>query len=389
VRGTSDDAHIDVLILHKAPTRAQRRRTRQRRRWAAGVAALAIGLGVALLVNIAWFYVHSDRVGHQLVEHEAAAIAAARARATADRPAPTPTCAAFNDTSTEPEGLLEAPTIGLQAPVLPGDSDSQLDVAVGHVSGSTWPGQPGTMVLAAHDVTYFSGIDGLGPGDQVTFVTPCATYRYQVTGHAVVAQGTPLYSSNRQTLLVLETCYPLNALYLTSQRYLVTAQFVSQTPVGGPAPSTATYPAPPTVPAPAPLAAQGLTLATNDAPLGVLGATGTPTRAWLQSPAPLADEAAVLADYFAAVRAAEQEQPSWWAQLAYLLPNTDAAPLRGATIEAYTTALESSLAVSGDTLTGATLSATVRVHGRLYQLTVVEQVANGALDITSWTMAPA
>lgn len=131
MRGTSDDAHIDVLILHKAPTRAQRRRTRQRRRWAAGVAALAIGLGVALLVNIAWFYVHSDRVGHQLVEHEAAAIAAARARATADRPPPAPTCAAFNDTSTEPEGLLEAPTIGLQAPVLPGDSDSQLDVAVG------------------------------------------------------------------------------------------------------------------------------------------------------------------------------------------------------------------------------------------------------------------
>jgi len=62
---------------------------------------------------------------------------------------------------------------------------------------------------------------------EIDFVTPCQTFTYQVTGHQVVQKGSPVYSPSTESLLVLETCYPTNALFLTDQRYLVTAQLVS------------------------------------------------------------------------------------------------------------------------------------------------------------------
>ena len=178
-------------------------------------------LGLAIGANIGWFYYHSHTVGHALVNQEERAI-----RSASSGPAPTPEhCPAFDGSSSAPQGLLEAPAIALQAPVLAGVDDNELNVAVGHVPASAWPGQPGTTILAAHDVTYFSAIDHLAIGQRVAFATPCRTYVFVVTGHQIVTSGSPVYSSPSQSLLVLETCYPLNALYITSQRYLVTAQF--------------------------------------------------------------------------------------------------------------------------------------------------------------------
>jgi sortase A len=90
-------------------------------------------------------------------------------------------------------------------------------------SPGVWPDAPGTTLLAAHDVSYFSQIDKLQVGQTVKFLTPCVTYLYRVTGHSIVVAGSPVYTSPSQSLLVLETCYPLNALFIMSQRYLVTA----------------------------------------------------------------------------------------------------------------------------------------------------------------------
>jgi sortase A len=188
-----------------------------------GGSAIAAGLGIG--ASIAYFYYHSDTVGHALIHSVQVQMAQAQKAARA-HPTTAAHCAAFSDSVTRAQGIIEAPAISMTAPVLADDGDPQLSVAVGHVTGSAWPGGAGTGVLVAHDVSYFSRINLLQPGATVKFVTPCVTYSYRVTGHQVVASGSPLYSSPNQSILVLETCYPLDALFLAPQRFLLTTQYV-------------------------------------------------------------------------------------------------------------------------------------------------------------------
>jgi sortase A len=357
------------------------------------VALVCIAAALIIGASIGLFYYHSSTRGHQLVAKEKQSIA--RTHSGSSQPSVTTPvqCTAPSDANTtSPQGLIEATSISLQAPVLGGDGDPQLNIAVGHVPGSIWPGEPGTALFAAHDVTYFSHIDGLSVGQTVKFATPCATYNYRVTGHQIVKAGSPIYTSPLQNLMVLETCYPLNALYITPKRYLVTAELTSiqKTGISAVLPPVAT----PTVPAPAALASQGLTLATNKLFLGTLSLQGSPSLSWSQSPAPIDDEAAVISEYFGALRSAEQEQPSWWQSLTTSqVPFSDSMPLHNAAISSYSGQVDPVLSVNGHTLTGASLSLTERIGGGsapgLYQLLVTFSVEHGTLLITQWKMTPA
>ncbi|HWE66219.1 MAG TPA: class D sortase [Acidimicrobiales bacterium] len=350
-------------------------------------------IAAALLIagSIGYFYYHSDTVGRRLVNNEQAKITATR-RAVAAKPSTQVNCAALSDQNTaSPQGLILARTIGMRAPVLGGDADAQLNVAVGHIPGSSWPGQPGTVVFAAHDVSYFSQITGLSVGQLVQFATPCATYDYQVTGHQIVRTGSPIYTSPLQDLLVLETCYPLDALYITPKRYLVTAKLtaVHQTGVITNLPQIET----PSVPAPADLLAQGLTLATNNLPLGTLSVAGSPATSWSQSPAPVDAETAVLEEYFGALRSAEQDRPAWWTDLATAAaPFSRSLPLRGGQVSSYAATVDPELSVQGAEITGASLNLDLHVSGGSapgeYLLNVVMAVQHGALRITEWKMTP-
>jgi sortase A len=351
------------------------------------IAIGSIAIALVIAANIAWFYLRSDLQGQSLVHEEQSRISAS------DHTSSPVKCAPFSDSNTtNPQGLVEASTIAMKAPVLGGDGDPQLDVAVGHVPGSSWPGQPGTTLLAAHDVTYFNHIDDLQTGATVSFVTPCATYNYKVVDSEIVQAGSPLYTSPSQDLLVLETCYPLNALYLTPQRFLVTAELTQTRPVGEP--STVSELPIPTVPAPAPLLAQGLTLATNDLPLGTLDEQGDPSLAWDGSTGPFDATASVLEEYFGALRSAEQNEQTWWRALS--TPAADfgsAAPLVGANIDGYLSETSPVLEVQANSLTGAQVGTTVDLSGGSapgrYQISAAMTVVHHKLYISKWTMTPA
>jgi sortase A len=341
---------------------------------------MSIAAAVALAVRIGWFLVGSSMHGAALVHQERQSIAVPSPRACQALP---------GSPGRGPQGLLEVPALRLVAPVLQGTGDAVLAEAVGHVTGSAWPGQPGTSVLSAHDVTWFSSIGALRPGDVLRYVTPCRTYTYQVTEHHIVTAGSPVYTTEAAKL-VLDTCYPFNALYITSKRYLVYASLTEATPTH---PLAAPPPGPsaPQVPAPAPLAAQGLDLAHNDAPLGTLTITGSPAASWRQSSAPLTVHFAALAAYFGVIRSAEQGRRSWWADLAPAVPASAAAPLWGGKLSGYGSALAITLQVTGNQVTGARLSAAVMVAGGTqaagtYRLTVRETVSAGHLLVTGFSM---
>ena len=148
----------------------------------------------------------------------------------------------------------------------------------------------------------------------------------------------------------------------------------------------ASYPVP-TVPAPAALAAQGLGLATNDAPLGTLTVSGTPSPAWQQSTNPLDVHEALLALYFGALRAAEQRQQAWWSDLAPGVPSSEAGPLWGARVVGNAAPVDAVFDVVGGDVKALSLSSSPVIAGGStpgrFHLNVTAAIDHGDLLLTS------
>ena len=356
-----------------------------------------MGSGLALiLLAVAWqvratlWTTHSDRVGQSLIHK----LETARHKA-ARHPTPgrsTVPCTATTS-ATGPQGLLVIPAIGLTAPVEQGTDDAELDVAVGHVPSSVWPGATGNAVLEAHDVSYFVNIDQLKPGDTIDYETACTTDVYTVQGHQVVQQGSTVYDTPTPTLSLV-TCWPTNALWFTPTRYLVTAAEIQTTAntTGATMPEAVPPSAvPPAVPAPAPLVAQGLTLATNSILMGTMSVAGTPAPSWVEGPGPLAVQDAAVESYIAATKALAENQPGWWAALAPSVARP--AALVGAHITGYDASMDVTVTAVGTAATTVTLTDTATVAGGpapgRYALTVVQGVSGGQLLITGWSLRPA
>jgi LPXTG-site transpeptidase (sortase) family protein len=288
-------------------------------------------------------------------------------------------------------GILSIPAIHLQAPVEEGTEDQELDVAVGHAPASVWPGLAGTSVFLAHDVSYFVHLDALKPGDAITYSTACNTWKYEVSDQQVVAAGSSVPNTTNATM-VLDTCWPPNALFFTSQRLLVHATEVGSRTAGGSLdPSkefietvqSTNY----TTSAPPALQAQGLSLDQNDAPMGTMSLVNASV-GFAQSPGPLSLEGAALETYFGGLHAADQQNAEFWGALApgVAMP----PPLSGASVSDHV----SSLDVEIDSVNGApsqvVLRETVRLSGGpapgQYAETVVLPVHKGVVTIGSWTL---
>ncbi len=304
-------------------------------------------------------------------------------------------------------GVLSIPSLGLEAPVEEGTADAELNVAAGHAPASVWPGSSGTSVMLAHDVSYFVHLGNLKPGDLITYRNQCSTVSFQVTGQQVVAAGAPVYNSTGPTL-VLDTCWPTNALFYTSQRLLVTAAEVPNAPAArptgrvkghagtgatgatvppplvNPAASSVSY----TTPAPPELVAQGLTLTQNEAPMGTLTLSGDTSPSFEESPGPLSLTGAALEAYFGGIHASAQNRADWWAAIApgAAMP----APLVGAQITGHDAPLDVAINSVGGTPSTVTLSTEVTVSGGTapgaYDQSVTLGVSGSTVTIRSWGM---
>ena len=292
-------------------------------------------------------------------------------------------------TGTAVRGLLEIPSLDVTAPVEQGTGDGVLSVAVGHDPYSVWPGKKGNAVLLAHDVSYFSSIDKLKSGDSIRYVTPCTTYDFKVSSHAIVTAGSPVYQTQAPTL-TLVTCWPTDALWFTPDRYLVTATEVSKESTGSSHHAYLTVSNPPSVPVPAALASQGVTLATYSLPMGTFTLTGSPTPSWAHTTSPLLIDGSAVKAFIAGVRALTENRLDWWRAIA---PGVKPpAPLVGAHNPGYETATDVTEHAAGETVTFVTLTDTVTVtggtHPGRYVMTVHTVVQGHTLTIASWAMTP-
>lgn len=343
------------------------------------VSGAAIALALIVGGNIAWFYYHSHTRGAKLLKQAQDQIdrqrSAGAGKACRDPAAP----------ATDPAGIVGSASIGMKAPVVQGDGDSQLAVAVGHDPDSVWPDAGhGTVVLEAHDVSYFSSIDHLATGSQVTYQTPCHTYVYTVTAHQVVERGAPVANTSAPSL-ALVTCYPVDALWITSKRYVVLADLTSVRSGGSTIELPASTAGSVTTALPTGVADEVSSRVTTSGPLGALGVTGSPGPSWEQSTQAVNATGSVLTLYFGVLQLAAQEDASGWAAAAPGLSRAAVAPLWGEEVESNLATITPTLEVEGSTLVGATVTSEVRLgDGGVYRMRMHAGVRRGLLTVTGW-----
>lgn len=179
----------------------------------------AVLIGHAGLVYAKGAY-RADLVRRQWEEQQAhATVALARARAAAglsgavDRVAPG-----------MPVARLVIPRINLDAIVVEGVGDDELNAGPGHLPGSALPGMKGNAVISAHRDRHFSHLDELQVGDTIQTETGQSRGAWVIVGRRVIGRDTPALFTSKEPLLTLTTCWPVRYFGSAPDRLIISAR---------------------------------------------------------------------------------------------------------------------------------------------------------------------
>lgn len=122
-------------------------------------------------------------------------------------------------------GELEIPRLGVSVIVVEGAESGDLKHAVGHIIGTSLPGESGNVGIAGHRDTFFRPLRFTQRGDKIALRTLRGTYRYRVISTTLV-QPTDVQVLNPigRDALTLVTCYPFYYLGRAPQRFIVRAE---------------------------------------------------------------------------------------------------------------------------------------------------------------------
>jgi LPXTG-site transpeptidase (sortase) family protein len=127
---------------------------------------------------------------------------------------------------------IRVPKLGYYAAVKEGIDSGVLYASPGHYPTTMWPGDPGTVGVAAHNV-YWINFPRLSRGDEIDIVTRYGLFRYRVTGTQIVDPNnrSVLIPNSNGYHLTLTTCWPLWAGAFATQRYIIFADQTWPIPV--------------------------------------------------------------------------------------------------------------------------------------------------------------
>jgi len=122
-------------------------------------------------------------------------------------------------------GQLEIPRLGVFVIVVEGADPGDLKHAVGHITGTSLPGESGNVGIAGNRDTFFRPLRFTQRGDKIALRTLRGTYRYRVISRTLVrpADVQVLNSIGRDTL-TLVTCYPFYYVGPAPERFIVRAE---------------------------------------------------------------------------------------------------------------------------------------------------------------------
>lgn len=133
----------------------------------------------------------------------------------------------------EKYGEITCDRIGLNAPVYFGDDNNILRVGAGQYIGTFLPGFGRTIMLCAHNTTFFKPLQIIEAGDIITFKTSYGVYQYQVSRTDVKDHNdsTAYDLLQEKEELIMYTCYPFETMVGTKTDRL----FVYCEKISGPA----------------------------------------------------------------------------------------------------------------------------------------------------------
>jgi sortase A len=118
---------------------------------------------------------------------------------------------------------LVVPKLGYSAVVHEGVGAGVLATAPGHYPQTAWPGEPGNIGVAGHNIFWIRFGD-LRSGDEVDLNTRYGKYGYRVSGVQIVSPAdTGVLAPAPDRQLTLTTCWPLWAGQFATRRLVIFA----------------------------------------------------------------------------------------------------------------------------------------------------------------------
>lgn len=135
----------------------------------------------------------------------------------------------FNPDKHEAIGLLHVPKIDRSIGIVEGTDPDALDMGVGHMSSTVFPGQGEQIILSGHRDTVFRNFAELELGDEFIIEMPYGDYTYEIRDTKIVdADDTSVVGKMGEEVLVVSTCYPFNYLGSAPERFVFYAYPVDQ-----------------------------------------------------------------------------------------------------------------------------------------------------------------
>lgn len=129
------------------------------------------------------------------------------------------------DVPRTPEAVIRIPSLGLEVPVFPGETEANMTRGAGRITGSPRFGEPGNVSVSSHRDGFFRKLKDIRVGDAIVVNTRAATYRYVVEEIRVTEPAdTVVLWPGEVPELTLVTCYPFNFIGHAPQRYVVRAE---------------------------------------------------------------------------------------------------------------------------------------------------------------------
>ena len=121
-----------------------------------------------------------------------------------------------------PVARLEVPRLGVRQTILSGAAGSSLAFGLGHLSGTSLPGEPGNCGIAGHRDSWASFMKDLRVGDEVRLETRDGSTRYRVNSIAVLPkERTDVLEPDGGRRITLVTCWPFSGLLHGPWRFVV------------------------------------------------------------------------------------------------------------------------------------------------------------------------
>lgn len=114
-------------------------------------------------------------------------------------------------------------------PLIYGDSNAVFKRGAGQYIGSGFPGEGSTILVSAHNNTYFNCLKNVEVGEFIEVKTSYGKYKYEITDIAIKHESDLSafdLTADKETL-VLYTCYPFDLVGYKENRIYVTAILVS------------------------------------------------------------------------------------------------------------------------------------------------------------------